>query len=412
MDQEVIGTIKIEEQKSEEIQKKHPVKDFLIETLALTFWVYLISKVFIFDIDLFIINKINPNLSWIITYKLFILLGVIALVWIFNKSKDVFFWFFYIACYPLVIILWKIPVFIVKQKSWTLAFALVNSAINFFKSLKYKFIFGVLFSISILSIFIFYNEIFLVCSVIGFFAVLLFVYIRTLFFVFQPSSIFQIYSALSKGSVDYIFKNFTDKEIRLLPANELNETQLQVRTQNIQILVIWNRFLLFFSKKLKDYQDSNFNAFSYIFNLFFLLLLTIISFASINFAIYKINPVNFNLLSTPNYFIFIYYSFRTFLFGGIGEIIPITIYSQGINMVEQLFAIFLGSILIVLLFSIKNEKYKEELSKTIDEVEKTGQTLGSIIETEYKLTFEQAIEEIKKMKGNLMKIIVWLSNGL
>jgi hypothetical protein len=61
--------------------------------------------------------------------------------------------------------------------------------------------------------------------------------------------------------------------------------------------------------------------------------------------------------------------------------------------------------------SVKNEKYKEELERTIVGTENAGRELGALIVNEYLVSIDQALEEIKKMENNMMQLILWLSRN-
>jgi len=125
-------------------QKSPPERDPWYETLreplAVLFWIYAIIEVFIFNLDGYFISKLPPTLIWLVQFKFPILIGVIALFWIFTKNARIIFWFFYIALYPLIFIFWKVPYFFWKTKSWILVFAFINAVAAFFKSIKYNFI--------------------------------------------------------------------------------------------------------------------------------------------------------------------------------------------------------------------------------------------------------------------------------
>ena len=56
-------------------RKKSKTAFALRELLAVLFWLYAVLKLFISDIDAWIVDKYIPNASWIVTYKFFILLG-------------------------------------------------------------------------------------------------------------------------------------------------------------------------------------------------------------------------------------------------------------------------------------------------------------------------------------------------
>lgn len=182
---------------------KRTAKDRILswarEIVAVSFWVYVICKLFIFDIDTYLIHGIEPRFIWIAEYKFFILIGIASILLLVTKNKYIVTWALYIAFYPLVVFCWEIPYLIFKQRSWTLAFAFVNAVISLFRSLRYKFVAGTVFILATFFIITFSNWGLLVVSIFGILAVLIFSYVRMSIFVFQPSSVFQLYSRFIKG---------------------------------------------------------------------------------------------------------------------------------------------------------------------------------------------------------------------
>lgn len=65
-------------------------KTFLFrQVLAFALWTYIFTKLFIFDVDYYALQ--NAPLIWILHYKLFILLGVLAASLLFLKPSPFFF---------------------------------------------------------------------------------------------------------------------------------------------------------------------------------------------------------------------------------------------------------------------------------------------------------------------------------
>ncbi len=347
-------------------------------------------------------------------HKFFILIGIIAALLLITRQLNFLKWLLYILFYPVILIFWRLPQLAYKLRSWIFAVAIVNAALSLFRSLKLKFVTAAVFLISMLFALTFSNHILLIIAIVGLFSVLVVSYARMSIFVFQPSSIFQLYTKVLKKSPTFVTAHFIDAaEIRNLPMERLNDAQILARRTNIQSLVLFNRALLFLSHRLREYQQSKLNALSYAFNLLLLLGFTIIAYAATNYALFKLDPTQFTVVATePGFFLFLYYSFHTFIFGSIGEITPVHFYSQAVSMSEQVLAILLLFILVGLFISVQSERYKEELDRTIAETEETGRTLEELIQSTYNLTFEQALEEIRKMQANLINIILWLSKSL
>jgi hypothetical protein len=230
--------------------------------------------------------------------------------------------------------------------------------------------------------------------------------------IFRPSSIFQVYSKLIRKCPDAVVNSLSDKDIRDLPAETLSESQADLRRTSLQTLVIADRALLFFARRLKEFQESKLNAVAYAFNLILLLVFTVVSFAGLNYALYKLDVQQYAVTGPLTPFLFFYYSFHVFLFNGIAEIAPNGTYSEVLSMSEQFFAIVLLFILIVLFFSVKSEKYKEELARTIRETEAGVCTLDGLIRSSYRVTVAEAVKEIRNLKSNLVVLIDWLSRDL
>ena len=385
---------------------------FVRQVIAGLFWLYVICKLFIFDVDLYLIQKINPSLIWIAKYKFFILIAAFSILLLITRSGRLLLWLLYIVFYPLILIFWQLPLLILRQKNWTLAFALLNAVLSVSKSIKYKFILAAAFILASFAIFTFEASPIMVAAIVTILLVLLISYVRMAFYVFRPSTVFQVYSRVINPSPSTILLNTPDKEIRGLPVSNLNAAQIELRRNSIQTLVLWNRVVLFLGRKLRQYQESKLNAVAYSFNLLLLMAITIFSFAAVNYALLKIDPLQFNITTMPSGFIFLYYSFHAFIFGSISEITPIQLYAQILSMAEQSFAIVLLFILISLFFSVRSEKYKEELARTIRESEETGRALELLIRDTYSLTLDEALQEIQKLQTNMMKLILWLSQDL
>ena len=164
-------------------KKKSRLLPFVRETLAILFWLYIITKSFIFDFDIFLIEKLSPNYIWLINYKFFILICVLAIIFLFSKNKHILVWSLFVFFYPIILLFWKIPFFLFKKKSWNLVFAIIDLIISFFKSFKTTFITIAFFLVSIAIIFGSSNKILLWISLIVLFAVHLLTYIQEFFWL-------------------------------------------------------------------------------------------------------------------------------------------------------------------------------------------------------------------------------------
>lgn len=386
----------------------------LKEFFAIILWLYVLVKIFIFDIDVFLVNKLFPDFARLLNFKFFILVGIIAVIWLITKNKHILAWSLYIFFYPVIIIFWKIPFFVFKQKSWIFAFALINAVISFFKSIKYNFIVAALFLVSVAVILGFSNAKFLWSAIVILFVILTIVYIHRFVYVFKPSSIFQVYIKILSGIRKHGKASFVlDDSLKNLPVESLDQKQLEKWSTNLQLSVLFNRICLFTAKKLRDYQNSGSNIVSYVLTIILLIVLTIFSFAVVNLGLFKIDSALFDCSVVPSFFTFFYYSFNNLLFSSIKEIIPIMPISQTVSMIESFFALFLVAIFISLLLSIRGQKHAEELNEAIKGVEAQGVEMEGFIKEEYKFnSIEDAMVELEKLKAGLAKFILKITESI
>ncbi|MBI2471883.1 MAG: hypothetical protein HYV59_11680 [Planctomycetes bacterium] len=384
------------------------------ETFAILFWTYILIKLFMFDIDVFVMNKFLPDYVWLLNLKFFILIGGIALIWLVTKSKYILSWSFYVFFYPAIIFFWKIPYFIFKLRSWILAFAFINSIISFFTSIKYNFITFALFLVSLSIIFSFSNEKLLWSASAIILVILLITYVYRLFLVLKPSIIFQVYTKIFSEFRKNAVSSWTlDESIKNLPVKSLNQEQLETWTENLQMSVLFNRVCLFIAKKLKNYQSSGLNIITYVLTILFLIVLTVFSFAVINYGLFKIDSGLFSYSTTPSFYTFFYYSFNNLFFNSIREITPILFISQTISMIEYFLALFLIVIFVSLLFSVRSQRHTEELSELIKEITDQGKYMESFIKGEYKInSINDAMEELKKLKASMIKLIYKITESI
>jgi hypothetical protein len=202
---------------TDKLGKKDPWYGCLIQPIAIFFWLYAITNIFIYNIDWFLENTF-PVIGWVVKFKFPFILGIIALVWIFTKSTQILLWFLYIVLYPVLIILWKIPRFIWKQRSWNLTFAYVNALLSSSKSLKGSFITLALIIVDIFLVFQSSSPSFLWMAVSISMIIIIGSFIHRFILIFKPSDLYQVHSKITSGILRFGKKTFTvEKSVKELP---------------------------------------------------------------------------------------------------------------------------------------------------------------------------------------------------
>jgi hypothetical protein len=383
-----------------------------LDLVAILFWLYAIVKVFVFDVDVHLVSLVGSQFVWLLNYKLLIILGVILVAMLVTRSFVVGFAVVYIALYPFVILFWKFPRFVWKQQSWLFAFAILNAVIGFIHSFKRDFVSGTLFLISAALILSSGNRYVLYGSSLVVFALVVFAYALVFVGAFRPSAVFQTYTKvfpiIKKG--DFLK---ADESVRNLPVEVMTAKELELRTNGLQNVVLYNRACLLISKKLRDYQRSGANVASYILSLVILLLFAVISFALINYALYKIDPALYHFTySKEAFFAFVYYSSGSMFYSANG-LVPVEPLSQFVQLIQFLCALLLVVILVTVIFSLRNERYSTQLEEVIVSMEAEGRAAEARLLSEFNLdSIDSAIDALQKAKSGMIGFIIYLTDTL
>jgi len=387
--------------------------NYLIEFIAIFFWVYLFIKLLICDFDVILMSLFLPKYLWILHYKFFIIIGFFALILIFCRNKVIIEKLLYILFYPVILIIWKIPRKLFLTKSWIAMFAFIGGVLNFVKSFKFNFISFAFLSISSILTIKLNNPYILIITLVYFVAYLIVIYLRSLYLSFKPSSLFSIQAdTLDKIREKFQLSFNLDKEIKPLSLDAMTEKQLSKWSNSLQQAIIYNRVCYFISSKLRAYKKSKINIAFYILSFLFLMCLTVYLFGFINFAFYKIEPSAYQVYENPTILHFIYYSINTLLTNNIPDFYPVTALARFINTFETSIAIILVIILFFLFTTVQNEKQNEEIDTVIETIKNHGQKLEPFVKSEYRLTVPEAIEELKKIKASSVQLIIYLSDNI
>lgn len=406
MSEEII----IQESNKSGNKKDSRCKVYFRELLGLFFWVYLFIKIFVFDLDVFIVNNYIPTLKWIIDYKFFILIAAVAIYWIVIGNKEFAKTIAVILFYPFIFIFWRTPVILFKSKSWIGVFSSIGIITTIFRNIKSNFILFTIVSIAILLIVISSSPYLLYISSFILLCYLIVHFFRKIKYSFKPSHIFSMQS----DTIINFWRKHNDKfglanELKDIDYKEMDSNALQKWSTSLQMVIIFNRGCYFFTSKLRDYQKSKYNVAIYLLSLILTVFITIVVFSFINLSLYKANAQSFSSAPSGGFLFFVYYSFNTLFTNSINDFYPISDVARLVSSLEILFAFLILVILFFLFTTILRDKHNEEIDTAITALKRQGEELESYISNEYKMNINSAIETIEELKGGMIKIIYFFS---
>ena len=388
----------------------------LANALATVVWLYAICKVFIFDIDQFILHRIWPEGGWLVTYRFFILLAIASVVALAFRKWTFFFWAVYFTLFPIIVIAWWLPRAIYKSRSWVVLLAVVNIFTTFIQDFRYSLVTKSAALIAIALILV--NPIQSLTLVCGatLLVLLLTTYVRTVALVLRPSrfvtgqqmAIERIVSSKALKTAWELSEELKDPRIVKFDSGQLTKFATAVSAG-----AVVHRGLYFWAYQLDTYRRGStpylFNLLSYL----WLFIQTVIAFAFINLALYDFDPNAFLHAVTPRLFDFFHYTINLILGGSISELQAQSQLAIALGDLVRLSGPFVFvTILATFVLSLKQSRQDDQMKESIAQIKARGREFDSEFAEQYEVSIEEALERLRQAPGAFIRVAFWLSRQI
>ncbi len=345
----------------------HRFVRFLREVFAIILWTFIVVKIIVFDVDVYVFEKYLPSLRWLLNYRFFGLLVVIAVVLIGISKKPFRRFFVFIISYPLVLLFWRVPKIFFSNWALTIAFApAIYDSLRFF---RFRFVIVTVAALSAMCIALSSNSYFLLPSMVA-----LWVYL-----------IIHLYRNLRKAYRSSVFEGLGDlvKKLRVRieggKQKPWNSVKYDLGTKDYEqqclMFYLLNWGVEIVSEKLLKVAKSRKPDLYLMFSWLATLLLTSFIYALEYWALYKVDISSFK----PDY-VFSFWSFWGFSFGkltpsSLSTITPVSAAAIVLSYSELFCALIILVILVFSVLTAAREKYKEDIADFVSEVKNLGTSL-------------------------------------
>jgi len=372
------------------------------ECIAAALWLFIALKVLVYDVDVAIAKALPPQADMLLKYKIFVILGSTATLWLLLGNRRFLRGVAYIFFYPLVLILWKIPKLLFKNWVVLLVFSpAIHSMVTGFRMnfilASFSVLAGLIVAASTESV-----------SLIAAMTFLALYYCRHVFrkfrMAFQPASVFaNLAEAIRKFWNLYKDKTLPD-QVRVESLLDPTSDAYRAKTlENLNSLYLVNSLLLAIAEKLKRAAISRRLDIYFIASLLCTVLLTVAIFAFEYFGLEKIHPGSFLSPIKPGFWEFLSFSFNTMMTAGISPITPKSAIAQVMAHSELAAALLLLVILVFVVLTIIRERFREDVELTITELRNGAELIEGHIQQQYKLTIPDVELKAQRPTVNLLR---------
>jgi hypothetical protein len=386
----------------------------LYHLVAVFAWFYAITKLFMIDIDVYLVKSINPNLLWILDYKFFAFVAFAAVSLLFASKMRIVFSVLFISFYPIVIIFY-VAYYIFKSRNWMVMVAIFNTIVSAFSNFRLRFF---LFALTVISFACIYASLDqrVLAAAAGTLIALNFVeYTLAITSAFKTSKVTKFYNKIPDWGASAIKHAATNEQLKGVALTNMTSTQLTLYRSNLQSALLANKACLFSATILREYKKSGFPTISGAVATLGLFIFTVISFAAINYAVFAIDidAYSYEKGAFPSAFTFFHYSFNNMIFSSIKELSPVADSSYAIEITQRALFIFLSIVFVSLLVTTQRQKFTEELDEVIARIKRSGAEMEDYIYHQFGVaTWDDALTEIRKMEASFVELLLFFTRNI
>lgn len=373
-------------------------------------WLYALLKLFVFDVDLWLLRRLDPKLTDWWSYRAIGLVVLLSILWWWLENRRMALLVAKIAFFPLILLFWRFPYLLFRQGSWNLLIASLHAVFAVASGSK-----EALFTLSVLLLggtFTTLSEtVFLKITGIALLLLgLVWIYVLRVWGLVKPPAYYAWHASLftlARTRLGSIFKIPEQLDGRQYP--DLSPAQSTQWLYNLQLSLLFRNSALFWSDKLTGYISSGVTTVSGILIALMLVIQTVVVFALANYGLWRLDSTQFQTV-TPNLADFIFYSFNSLVFNYIPEITPYGTLAKALWVSQEVCAIFITAVFFGLLFSQKSERHVAEVRRAANALRKESSEMEGLIRVEYRFqSTEEAISELRHLKSNLADFLLKLS---
>lgn len=386
----------------------------IANTVAAAVWIFGLTKVFLADIDRIFLERVAPDLIFLVDYRFFVIIGAFALAVLVVKRA--FYWLLYAAIFPIVAFFWYLPRFFYRRRSWTLAFAVVSVAFKAFRKIRRKFVIRVAELIVSLIVVTSSSRPVLMCSAALIFIAILYHYGVALFGAFRPSDFLGAQRTFIRErlSADSLWSAIgISPKLRDADVVKFNKQQLDQFANSLSQGLLWVKATDFYVVLLDRYRRTAAEISLAAGSFMWLFLQSTLALTLINYAIWKIDPGQFDASSQPFFLYFAYMSLLSLYGNGASGLAPTGEWAVAISVFSAIYGpLLLIALLLQVVFGYKQARDESTFQETATEIRARKKELERRLEEEYEVPVEEALRRLSDARLGASAIIRYMAERI
>lgn len=384
-----------------------------LDAMALAFWAYLITKVFIADWDVHILNQLAPNLAWLLNFRLLGFIAAALLIIRLAGTKLGVIWLAYIFAWPIIILAWRVPRLAFRRSRWNGIVGLAHIATESVYSAKSAAVsLGTLILALLFSFMGYRVTSYVAAAVIG---ILIFLVLgRFARAIFVPGRFMKaqiIFIAKLKPTI--VSSNHEALLPLLRSGAQLTPAQSDQFIANASSALMVSRATLFWAHCLNEYRRSSALIIFRVLSITWAFAETVLGFTLISMFLYDADQTQFTTTRSPSFVAFLHYAVVG-MYSGDSEVIkPVGDLALAVTSSQVLVGTLgLVGILFTLVLSYRYTRDEESAAKAIKEIRASSQRLEQEFKESFDTTPNAAIERLQQLGHGITGVMTYLTRSV
>jgi len=349
----------------------------LREVSAISLWVFIVIKLFIYDVDLLLISRVE-SLQRVYPYKFFFLIAGLAAGWLILGSKYARTIFLYIGAYPFVVVFWRVPKLLFKNWATLLLFApAIETLISKF---KWRFIMASFAMLAALGISLFTRPVPLLSCMIVLGIYLSLHYVFRIRVVYNPKSLFANMAPIMGQLWQHSIDTFKASDQNSAKADTAESRSKQI--QNLKNLYLNNLVWSYLATRLRLAVSSRRTDLYFIIALIYTSALTVVIFGFEYWALYRLRPSSFSSTFAIAPWEFFLFSFNAILHTQFATLTATSGAALFLANLELGAGLIIGLFFVFVLLTSQRERYRHDLSMIVDQLSRSAREIETFLDRE------------------------------
>jgi len=386
----------------------------VLDIAGTAFWLYVFARVFVGDVDRWMLSAISPELASLLDYRFLAYLVVLVLA-----AMQLRRWWRvgYVFFFPLVILFWKTPYFFYRRKSWPLLLAAVQTIASISNDLRYRLATGSLALLAAILIQVSSVGPILFASALYLFTLLTWTFIRLFRRVVRAPSFTTIQGnwirrVLDSGGVTPLI--LLKDEYKRPDIERYSDAEAQQLAMNISFGIIINRALYLWAYQLERYRAKYapaliFNTISYA----GLFVVTILGLGAADFGLFKALPDQYSVVEPVTQLTFLVYASSNLAFSQGAGVVPVGQAALALQLLSGVIGVLvLVSLGLNVLLSYIRERDDASMLNLVKELKTRARDQEELFQQEYHVDMDEARRKLEEIGAGIPSVVTYITRSI